>query len=99
MNFNMQKIKDTIFREKTTLLFIVLSIFGVIAAQQPLSFVLGELATRFGRNAFLVLALLIPVMAGMGLNFAMVIGAMAAQISVFIVSFSRYRAFWALLSP
>jgi simple sugar transport system permease protein len=85
MNFNMQKIKDTIFREKTTLLFIVLSIFGVIAAQQPLSFVLGELATRFGRNAFLVLALLIPVMAGMGLNFAMVIGAMAAQISVFIV--------------
>lgn len=85
MNFNMQKVKDTIFKEKTTLLFVVLSLFGLIAAKQPLSFVLGELVTRFGRNTFLVLALLIPVMAGMGLNFAMVIGAMAAQISVFIV--------------
>ena len=81
---SIQKIKDLIFREKTTLLFILLSIGGIIASQQPLSFVLNELVTRFGRNTFLVLALLIPIQAGMGLNFAVVIGAMAAQIAVFI---------------
>ena len=87
---SIQKIKDLIFREKTTLLFILLSIGGIIASKQPLSFVLNELVTRFGRNTFLVLALLIPIQAGMGLNFAVVIGAMAAQIAVFIAVISGW---------
>ena len=32
-----------------------------------------------GRNTFLVLSLLIPVMAGLGMNFAMTLGAMAGR--------------------
>ena len=38
--------------------------------------------TRLGRNAFLILSLLIPVMAGMGMNFGMTLGAMAGQIGL-----------------
>ena len=36
---------------------------------------------RLSRNAFIVLALIIPIVAGMGINFAITIGAMAAQIA------------------
>ena len=38
--------------------------------------------TRVGRNAFLILSLLIPVMAGMGMNFGMTLGAMAGEIGL-----------------
>ena len=40
-----------------------------------------ELFGRLSRNAFIVLALIIPIVAGMGINFAITIGAMAAQIA------------------
>ena len=42
---------------------------------------LYELFGRLSRNAFIVLALIIPIVAGMGINFAITIGAMAAQIA------------------
>ena len=44
-----------------------------------------ELLIRIGRNSFLILSLLIPIMAGMGLNFGMVLGAMAGQIGLILV--------------
>lgn len=50
------------------------------------SYLINEIVTRMGRNIFLVLALLIPIMAGMGLNFAMTLGAMAAEIALIFVS-------------
>jgi simple sugar transport system permease protein len=43
--------------------------------------VLYELFGRLSRNAFIVLALILPIVAGMGINFAVTIGAMAAQIA------------------
>ena len=39
-----------------------------------------------GRNAFLILSLLIPIMAGMGLNFGMTLGAMAGEIGLIFVA-------------
>ena len=42
--------------------------------------------TRLGRNSFLILSLLIPIMAGMGLNFGMTLGAMAGEIGLIFVS-------------
>lgn len=39
-----------------------------------------------GRNTFLILCLLIPIMAGMGLNFGMTLGAMAGEIALIFVS-------------
>jgi len=46
------------------------------------SYLLNEIVTRMGRNTFLILCLLIPIMAGMGLNFGMTLGAMAGQIGL-----------------
>ena len=37
------------------------------------SYLLNEIVTRMGRNIFLILSLLIPIMAGMGLNFGMIL--------------------------
>ena len=49
-------------------------------------YLLNEIITRLGRNAFLILSLLIPIMAGMGLNFGMTLGAMAGEIALIFVS-------------
>ena len=75
-----QKFKAGLIHNIVTIVFVILCIIGIVASQQPLPFILKELITRIGRNSFLVLALIIPVIAGMGLNFGIVIGAMAAQI-------------------
>jgi simple sugar transport system permease protein len=72
----------TIMRDNAvTIMFVILCIIGLVFSGQSVSFVLYELVGRISRNAFLVLALIIPIVAGMGINFAVTIGAMAAQIS------------------
>lgn len=81
------KIKDFLFNNKVVLLFVVLCVGATFASKQPLTFVAGELFTRISRNAFIVLALIIPVVAGMGLNFGIVIGAMSAQIAIFLTTY------------
>ena len=55
-----------------------------LAGYSP-AYLLNELVTRMGRNTFLILALLIPIMAGMGLNFGMTLGAMAGEIALILV--------------
>ena len=45
-----------------------------------------EMIERFSRNLFLVLSLLIPVVAGMGLNFGIVLGAMAGQFALIFIT-------------
>ncbi len=50
------------------------------------SYLINEIVTRMGRNVFLILSLLIPIMAGMGLNFGMTLGAMAGEIALILVS-------------
>jgi len=87
-NFNkdfMEKVRDFVFENKVVLLFLVVTAFAFWASGMTTVVFFSELFTRFGRNTFMVLALLIPVVAGLGLNFGIVIGAMAAQISMFLV--------------
>ena len=65
--------------------------FIIIAFCIPISgfsslFLLNEIMTRLSRNTFLILSLLIPIMAGMGLNFGMTLGAMAAEIALIFTS-------------
>ena len=64
---------------------IICAIFIPMAGFTP-SYLLNEIITRMGRNLFLVLCLLFPIMAGMGLNFAMTLGAMGAEIAVILVA-------------
>ena len=50
------------------------------------AYLFNEIITRMGRNVFLILSLLIPIMAGMGLNFGMTLGAMAGEIALIFVT-------------
>lgn len=86
-NNYLAKAKAWLFEQKVVLIFVVLSVGAIIASKQSLVFVAGELFTRVARNSFLVLSLIIPVLAGLGLNFGIVVGAMAAQIALFLGTF------------
>ncbi|QQY79296.1 simple sugar transport system permease protein [Keratinibaculum paraultunense] len=65
--------------------FLILSVLGIIASKASLNFILGELYDRFVRNEIFLLALIFPIMSGMGINFSITIGAMAAQMSMLFV--------------
>ena len=67
-------------------LFVVLCVLGILVAQITPGFLARELLARFARNAMLVLALLIPILAGLGLNFGIVIGAMAGQAAAIAIT-------------
>ncbi|MDD2426935.1 MAG: ABC transporter permease [Eubacteriales bacterium] len=79
----LQKLWSWIFENKVMLLFLVICVGAIAVAGNSASFVVENVATRFGRNAFTVMSLLIPVLAGLGLNFSIVIGAIAAQMGLF----------------
>lgn len=64
------------------LLFIVIISVGIPLSKYTGVYLLREGLTRLVRNSFLVISLLIPVMAGMGINFAITLGAMAGQIGI-----------------
>ena len=53
------------------ILFVLICAACIPASGFSASYLLNEVVTRMGRNIFLVMGLLIPIMAGMGLNFAM----------------------------
>lgn len=74
-------VADILRANAVTIMFIVLCIVCLIFSGQTVPYVLYELFGRLSRNAFIVLALILPIVAGMGINFAITIGAMAAQIA------------------
>lgn len=63
-------------------LFIIISLLAVQPSGLPAGYIAQQVMVRMVRNSFLVLALLLPVMAGMGINFALTLGAMAGQIGI-----------------
>ena len=67
-------------------LFVIICLIMIPLSGFSVSYVLNEVMTRLGRNAFMILSLLIPIMAGMGLNFGMTLGAMAGQIGLILVA-------------
>ncbi|MFA5657372.1 MAG: hypothetical protein WDA37_11580 [Dysgonamonadaceae bacterium] len=79
----MSKIKNILLSNIVPIVFVVLCISAIIIADIPINFLLIEIITRITRNSFLVLSLLIPVVAGLGLNFGIVLGAMAGQAAMF----------------
>lgn len=81
-----QRISDAFSRNLLTVIFGVLCLIGFKAAGVSLGFVSGELYVRTVRNAVTILALLIPILAGMGLNFAIIIGAMISQFAMIVIS-------------
>lgn len=80
------KIKTFFIRNAVPIVFLVVSAIAIPISRFSLDYLLQEMLIRLARNSFLVLSLLIPIMAGMGLNFGMVLGAMAGQIGLIFVS-------------
>ena len=80
-----RKLIDIIAGNAVPVIFIVISAFAIPYSGFSASYLIQELLTRIGRNSFLILSLLIPIMAGMGLNFGMVLGAIAGQIGLLFI--------------
>ncbi|MBR0184966.1 MAG: ABC transporter permease [Synergistaceae bacterium] len=80
-----RKLFDIIANNAVPAVFIIISAFAIPLSGYSASYLVQELLTRIGRNSFLILSLLIPIMAGMGLNFGMVLGAMAGQIGLLFI--------------
>ena len=79
-----KKITGHLEKYIVTYLFIALSVFFIAVSGLDINYVASQLLLRLNRNAFIVLALIIPIIAGMGINFAITIGAMAAQIGMLL---------------
>jgi simple sugar transport system permease protein len=71
------------------IIFLLLTVLSVKPSGLSITYIVQEMLTRLGRNSFLVLALLLPIYAGMGLNFGMTLGAMAGQIGlIFAINYN-----------
>jgi simple sugar transport system permease protein len=79
-------LKHTLIAYAVPILFIALSLFTIPLSGFSPEYLIQEMVIRLARNSFLVLALLIPIIAGMGLNFGMVLGAMAGQIGLIFIT-------------
>lgn len=83
---NKSKLINLIRGNSVPLMFVLICAVFIPLSGFSGSYLLNEIMTRLGRNAFLILSLLIPIMAGMGLNFGMTLGAMAGQIGLILVA-------------
>jgi len=68
------------------IIFTILIAFAIPLSGLSGDYLVRELMIRLSRNSFLILSLLIPVMAGMGMNFGIVLGAMAGEIGLIFVT-------------
>jgi simple sugar transport system permease protein len=80
-------VRDRLARLAVPLLFATLCLAGILVANIEPSFLVREILLRFTRNGVLVLSLLIPILAGLGLNFGIVLGAMAGQVAAIAITY------------
>lgn len=76
------RILELLRNNSVPLMFIIICAVCIPLSGFSPGYLINEIVTRMGRNTFLILSLLIPIMAGMGLNFGMTLGAMAGQIGL-----------------
>ena len=82
-NFNF---KMFLAKNIVPIIFIVISAFMAPLSGYSGRHIVQEVITRLGRDTFLVLSLLIPLIAGMGINFGLALGACAGQIALILVT-------------
>lgn len=81
-----KKLIEFLLSNLVPVMFIIICAVCIPLSGFSVSYLISEIVTRIGRNSFLILSLLIPIMAGMGLNFGMTLGAMAGEIGLIFVS-------------
>ena len=85
-NNGSNSILELVRNNSVPLMFIIICAVCIPISGFSPGYLLNEIVTRLGRNAFLILSLLIPIMAGMGLNFGMTLGAMAGEIGLIFLA-------------
>ena len=85
-NNGSNSILELVRNNTVPLMFIIICVVCIPISGFSPGYLLNEIVTRLGRNAFLILSLLIPIMAGMGLIFGMTLGAMAGEIGLIFVA-------------
>ena len=85
----MNQMKKWISENIVVLFFCMLCIAAYTIAGQNPYVVASDLINRVMRNSIMVLALIIPILTGMGLNFGIVVGAMSAQAALIFVTHWR----------
>ena len=81
----MNRVKSFLRNNLVPLIFFGISGILMVLADLKVRNVSADVMERVFRNLFLVLSLIIPIVAGLGLNFGIVLGAMAGQIGLMIV--------------
>src|SRR6056297_2230903 len=94
---NKTSIKSILTKNVVTLIFVFLTVAGIMLSELPVFYLVSEMMTRISRNTFLVLSLIIPITAGIGLNFGIIVGAMAGQIALIIASYFGWTGLGGLL--
>lgn len=79
------------------LVFAVFSATAFYFSEMSAAFVTNEVITRFIRDGVMVLALIIPINAGMGVNFSIIVGALCAQVGLILAVDYRLGAVFGLL--
>jgi simple sugar transport system permease protein len=86
MKFDKKKMGPLLTGSVVPLMFLIISVIAIPLSQYSGNYLINQIVTRLVRNSFLVLALLLPVMAGMGINFGMILGAIAGQIGLIFIT-------------
>jgi simple sugar transport system permease protein len=94
----MKKLQAFIIDNLVVILFVLLTGSGFLLSERiSIIYFLSELTDRVFRNGFLVISLIIPIIAGLGLNFGIVIGAMAGQMAIIFVRYHDMGGLGALM--
>jgi len=92
------KVRNFIIDNLVVIIFVSFTVLGfLLSGGVNIVFFLSELIDRVFRNSFLVLSLIIPVVAGLGLNFGIVVGAMAGQAAIIFVRYHDMGGLGALM--
>jgi len=80
------KVKKFVTNNIVPIIILIMITMAIPISGLSGDYLVQEMITRLSRNSFLVLSLIIPVVAGMGLNFGIVLGAMAGQIGLIFIT-------------
>ena len=85
----MKRLKNFLETNIVPIFILIFIVLTVPVSKLTPQYLIQEMILRLDRNLFLVLSLLIPIIAGMGLNFGIVLGAMAGQLALIFITEMR----------
>ena len=95
---SVSRIRKFIVDNLVVIIFVAFTAAGFLFSEGvSFTYFMNELIDRVFRNGFLVLSLIIPVVAGLGLNFGIVVGAIAGQIAIVFVRYHQMGGLSALM--